>query len=56
MQDSADKIQEKANGAAAPVKIRKASMIRKNLKDIKDVYKIAKKTIGTGAYGVVSLC
>jgi calcium-dependent protein kinase len=31
-------------------------MIQKNRKRIEQVYKIAKKTLGTGAYGVVSLC
>ena len=31
-------------------------MIKKNLKKIEEVYKIAKKALGTGAYGVVSLC
>ena len=31
-------------------------MIRKNDSKIDDVYKIAKKPLGTGAYGVVSLC
>ena len=31
-------------------------MIQKNTKKIEEVYKIAKKPIGTGAYGVVSLC
>ena len=36
--------------------IRKQSMIKKNDKDIEDVYKIGKKPLGTGAYGVVSLC
>jgi serine/threonine protein kinase len=31
-------------------------MIRKNENKIDDVNKIAKKTLWTGAYGVVSLC
>ena len=31
-------------------------MIRKNESKIDDVYKIAKKPLVTGAYGVVSLC
>lgn len=31
-------------------------MIRKNAQDIKEVYKISKKPLGSGAYGVVSLC
>jgi calcium-dependent protein kinase len=31
-------------------------MIRKNESKIDDVYKIAKKPLCTGAYGVVSLC
>ena len=38
------------------VLIRKKTMIKKNDKRIEEVYKIAKKPIGTGAYGVVSLC
>ena len=36
--------------------IRKATMIRKNENKIEDVYKISKKALGTGAYGVVSSC
>lgn len=36
--------------------IRKSTMIRKNDKPIDDVYKISKKPLGTGAYGVVSAC
>jgi hypothetical protein len=36
--------------------IKKSTMIRKNDNKIDDVYKIAKKPLGTGAYGVVSLC
>jgi hypothetical protein len=36
--------------------ILKSTMIRKNDNKIDDVYKIAKKPLGTGAYGVVSLC
>ena len=36
--------------------IKKSTMIRKNESKIDDVYKIAKKPLGTGAYGVVSLC
>ena len=36
--------------------IRKSTMIRKNESKIEDVYKISKKALGTGAYGVVSLC
>jgi calcium-dependent protein kinase len=36
--------------------IRKQTMIRKNEQDIGDVYKISKKPLGSGAYGVVSLC
>lgn len=34
--------------------IRKATMIVKNERKIEDVYKIDKKPLGTGAYGVVS--
>jgi len=36
--------------------IRKATMIRKNDLPIEDVYKIGKKPLGSGAYGVVSQC
>ena len=36
--------------------IRKATMIRKNENSIEDVYRISKKPLGTGAYGVVSKC
>lgn len=36
--------------------IKKSTMIRKNENKVDDVYKIAKKPLGTGAYGVVSLC
>ncbi len=36
--------------------IKKSTMIRKNECKIDDVYKTAKKPLGTGAYGVVSLC
>ena len=36
--------------------IRKATMIRKNELPIEDVYKIGKKPLGSGAYGVVSQC
>ena len=36
--------------------IRKETMIRKNEQRIEEVYKIAKKPLGTGAYGVVSKC
>jgi len=31
-------------------------MIRKNEKAIADVYKMSKKAIGTGAFGVVTKC
>ena len=34
--------------------IRKSTMIVKNERKIEDVYKIGKKPLGTGAYGVVS--
>jgi hypothetical protein len=34
--------------------IRKSTMIVKNERKIEDVYKIDKKPLGTGAYGVVS--
>ena len=36
--------------------IRKSTMIRKNEQPIEDVYKISKKPLGSGAYGVVSKC
>jgi len=36
--------------------IRKATMIKKNEMAIEDVYRISKKPLGTGAYGVVSKC
>ena len=36
--------------------IRKSTMIRKNENAIEDVYKVSKKALGTGAYGVVSSC
>ena len=36
--------------------IRKETMIRKNHNAIEDVYRISKKPLGTGAYGVVSKC
>ena len=36
--------------------INKAMMIRKNENKIEDVYKISKKPIGTGAFGVVHTC
>lgn len=36
--------------------IKKSTMIRKNEKPIGDVYLVHKKPLGTGAYGVVSLC
>lgn len=36
--------------------IRKETMIRKNQMRIEEVYKIAKKPLGTGAYGIVSKC
>ena len=36
--------------------IRKETMIRKNENKIEDVYRISKKPLGTGAYGIVSKC
>ena len=36
--------------------IRKQTMITKNQNSIEDVYKIGKKPLGTGAYGVVMKC
>jgi calcium-dependent protein kinase len=36
--------------------IKKSTMIRKNDLPIEEVYKISRKTIGTGGFGVVSKC
>jgi serine/threonine protein kinase len=36
--------------------IKKSNMIKKNEQPIGDVYLVHKKPLGTGAYGVVSLC
>lgn len=36
--------------------IKKETMITKNAMPITDVYKLEKKTLGTGTYGVVSKC
>ena len=36
--------------------IKKETMITKNTQPIADVYKIEKKTLGSGTYGVVSKC
>ena len=36
--------------------IRKETMIRRNENAIEEVYRISKKPLGTGAYGVVSKC
>ena len=36
--------------------IKKSTMIRKNEQPIGEVYLVHKKPLGTGAYGVVSLC
>jgi hypothetical protein len=36
--------------------IRKQTFIKKNDSRIEDVYRISKKPLGTGAYGVVSKC
>ena len=36
--------------------IRKQTMIRKNDQAIEELYKIGKKPLGSGAYGVVSKC
>ena len=43
-------------GAQGGFLIRKATMIRKNEQSIEELYKIGKKPLGTGAYGVVSKC
>lgn len=42
--------------AAHSFYIKKETMIRKNEQRIDEVYKIAKKPLGTGAYGIVSKC
>ena len=50
-------MQEKVAGTAddrGGFLIKKSTMIQKNLRRIEDVYKIDKKTLGTGAYGIVS--
>ena len=36
--------------------IKKSTMIRKNEAKIEEIYKVSKKALGTGAYGVVSSC
>jgi len=36
--------------------IKKETMITKNPQPITEVYKLEKKTLGTGTYGVVSKC
>lgn len=36
--------------------IKKSMMILKNTQPITDVYKIDKKTLGSGTYGVVNKC
>jgi len=36
--------------------IKKETFIKKNDKNIEDVYKISKKALGTGAFGVVTKC
>lgn len=36
--------------------IKKETMITKNAKPINEVYKLEKKTLGSGTYGVVSKC
>ena len=41
---------------AEPILIRKSTMIKKNEKDIADVYKISSKTIGSGGFGTVMKC
>ena len=45
---------EAANNDDTTFLIRKSTMIVKNERKIEDVYKIDKKPLGTGAYGVVS--
>lgn len=50
-------MQEKVAGSAddrGGFLIKKSTMIQKNTRKIEDVYKIDKKTLGTGAYGIVS--
>jgi hypothetical protein len=36
--------------------IRKETFIKKNESKINEIYRISKKPLGTGAYGVVSKC
>jgi hypothetical protein len=52
MAEEAKKLSEEKGGFI----IKKSMMIRKNENKIEQVYKISKKPLGTGAYGVVSLC
>jgi hypothetical protein len=38
------------------IQIKKETMIRKNEKPIEEVYKLGKKALGTGGFGVVIKC
>ena len=44
------------NASEGDIVIKKANMILKNAQPIDEIYKISKKAIGTGGYGVVSKC
>ena len=41
---------------SSEILIKKQTMIKKNDKPIEDVYKISKKALGSGAFGVVTKC
>lgn len=45
---------QKKDGKSIDILIKKQTMIRQNMKNIKDVYKIHKKALGSGAFGVVT--
>ena len=47
---------ETTTSANSELLIRKSTFIRKNEQKIENVYRISKKPLGTGAYGVVSKC
>jgi len=40
----------------AEIIINKKTMIKKNEKPLEEVYKLGKKALGTGAFGVVTKC
>ena len=56
MMEEVGEITEKENTKPINFLIKKTTFIQKNNQPIEDVYKISKKPVGTGAYGVVSLC